>query len=161
MSGIALAQENTTKTVSEEGNDTVVMQVDNQLTLVDYRFTEKHVMIILDSGYSRPVVLSDMYVTGSGAQQIPRKNIMLDAGKNRITFDATSWKGMRGVAISSSRGVVAITDSTGGGFSFPGTYSGGQVIAFLSIGSLIGIGLVVVISYKRKLDYTSEITREM
>lgn len=158
ISGVAIAQENTTET-SNDNN--VVMQIDDQLTLVDYSFEGGEVIITIKAGYNRPIVLSDMFVRGSGAQQIPRKRVMLSSGTNRITFDVTSWNGMQGVSIASSNGAIAITDQTPSGFSLSGTFDGETLVIVFGVASLFGIGLVLVMSYKKQIDYTSDISREL
>lgn len=162
MTGSVLAQENSTETTtSEESQDSVVMEVDDRTTLVDYEFNGDTLTITLDSDYSRTAVLSDMFVTGSGAKQLPRKRVTLAEGRSTITFEVTEWNGNKGATIATSGGAVAITEASAGSGGIGGTFTGNTVIVFFAVGGLVGTGMVFVVSYKKKLDYTSEIERKL
>lgn len=159
--GIAFAQSNTTDTnePTETPEETSVTKISNSVTLTDYEFNGDTVTIEVKAQYSQNLVLSDMYVRGTGAQQIPRKQVLLDTGKNTINFSVTSWNGYKGVVVASGSGAIAISEETSGG-GLNATIHSSQYIP-LAIGSVVmGIGLVGLVAYKKQIDYQSEITRE-
>lgn len=170
--GSAMAQQtteagNTTTTATPEptetstpSNETSVIQIDSSATVLDYEFQGDKLVIWIESDYSQLMVISDMFVAGTGAQNIPQKRMTLDSGRNRITFETTTWKGTHGATIATSDGAIAISEKTGG-TSFSSKYSAETLIGMGIVGILSGVGLVLGIAYKRELDYTSDVKREL
>ena len=149
-----------TPTNDQVENESVITKISSAVTLVDYRFNDDTIIVTLQADYSQPVVLSDMFVSGSGAQKVPQKDIQLSTGTNEIRFDTTVWKGTKGVVIGTTDGAVAISEESGG-FSFTSEYPGESLIGMGIVGIITGIGLVMLIAYKKELDYTSEVTQEL
>jgi uncharacterized membrane protein len=161
MSTVAFAQSNETEseTQTETPEETSITKISDSVTLTNYEFNGDKITITVKAAYSQNLVLSDMYVKGTGAQQIPRKEILLDSGKNKINFTVTSWNGYKGVVIASGSGAIAISEETSGG-GLDATITSNQYIP-LAIGSVImGIGLTGVVAYKRKMDMASNVERE-
>lgn len=157
FTGSALAQENTTTT--QEQDNTTIIEIDERTKVVGYHFEDSTLHVTIKSEYTRRIVLSDMFVKGSGAQELPRKSLTISKGLNEITFDVTTWNGNKGATIATSNGAIAISKSGESGMSLPGTFGGETVMLFFGSGTLMGVALVGVISWKKQIDYTSEINR--
>lgn len=163
MPSVAMAQSGTptaTPTQTPDSEENNVMAISNSVTLVDYEFDGNEVTIVLKADYSQNVVISSAFVSGTGAQQIPRKPVLLDSGNNEITMQVEEFQGYHGVSIGTGNGAISIVEKAGGN-SFNTNYSAEQLITVFGIGSIIGIVLVALVAYKRELDYTSEIKQEL
>lgn len=164
MSGMVMAQE-TNQTATENGteqaqNDASVTKITDTVVLKNYEFSGNTVTVWIKADYSQPLVISDMYVQGTGAQKIPQKEMQLDKGMNKITFNPTVSRGVRGIVIGASGGAVGISQETSSTY-FTSDYSAQTLMGMGVISLLTGIGLVLTIAYKKELDYTSDIEREL
>lgn len=160
MSGSALAQSTATPTETETQEETSVIQIDESVTVTDYSFEGEKITVIVEAGYAQTVVISDMFVSGTGAQNIEQKRLTVNKGKNEITMQVTAYKGLKGATVATSGGAVALSEETGGTY-FTSSYSSETLMIMLITGILTGIGLVMGIAYKKELDYTSDIKREL
>jgi hypothetical protein len=160
----AIAQESNNSTTTTmngtQANSGSVIKIDNTVTVTNYRFEDNTLIVTLDADYSQLIVISDMFVDGNGAQQIPRKRMTLDTGKNTIRFDVTAWKGTQGASISTAGGAIAISEETGG-FTFTSEFTPTQLAAIAIVSVLTGVGLVLALALKREYQYTSEVTQEL
>lgn len=150
----------TTTTNGTNADSGSVIKIDNTLTVTNYRFNDGTLIVTIQADYSQRIIISDMFVDGSGAQQIPRKDMMLDSGKNTIRFDVTAWKGTQGASIASADGAIAISEETGG-FTFTSEFTPTQLAAIAIVSVLTGVGLVLALALKREYQYTSEVTQEL
>ncbi|AAQ13810.1 hypothetical protein [His2 virus] len=164
MSGMVMAQqtnETTTENATEQTQaDTSVTKITETVVLKDYEFNGDTVTVWLKADYSQRVVISDMFVSGTGAQKIPQKRLQLDKGMNKVTFTPTVRRGVRGIVIGASGGAVGISEQTSSTY-FTSDYSAETLMGMGVISLLTGIGLVLTIAYKKELDYTSDIEREL
>lgn len=156
MSGSAIAQDNSTSTDEES---TTIIEIDERTTVEDYYFEDGEIHITLESDFARTIKLTSMYVSGSGAQEVPSKEMTISGGTNQITFDVTEWKGSKGATISTANGIVALTEVSDSGSNLPGGFTGETVVILLSTGILFGIGMVGIVAYKKQIDYSSETER--
>lgn len=162
MTGSAMAQSNNS-TVDKNNytvkNETVIMAIDSHVDLVDYEFKDGIVYVVVENSYPvKQLRISDMYSEGEGASRMADKTVMLQRGRNVITFDVTEVSGEQGVSIATNDGIVGIREKTGIEL-FTKSYSGWSVMA----GSILGGGVsatgLLVLAYKREMEISSKVKR--
>ena len=167
MSGIAYAQEESqtsTPTPTPTEEETVVAQLSDSLTLVSYNFHDGKVTLVIEADYSQDIAIVDRFgdmENGGGFSNTQQKVVTLDSGKNKITIDVTEWNGYAGVSLGYNGGGGGITQEVEGTSVFTLDYSAETLIIMLAVGVVVGIGLVLVVAYKKDMDYTSKVKQEL
>jgi hypothetical protein len=159
VTGIVYAQQNATSDNSTN-NQTSVMQIDNQVTLVNYEFNEDTVTITVRASQPAAMKISDMFVRGTGATEIPTKTVTLTKGTSEIEMETTAFNGLRGVVIATTGGTVGITDRSSTQL-FTGSYGGGTVFIIGIVGAIVGVSVVLIASYRREFSISSNVEREL
>lgn len=160
VTGVATAQDNsTTATPNEPSNESVILEIDEEITLVDYEFTDDGTAKITVYSEGRNALkLSDMFVASEGASNVRTKLVEVE-GRSTVEMDTTAFKGLRGVSVASTDGTIAITDDSGWGEIFPGQYSGETMVIFSIISGVVGVTTVVFAFFKREQQIENSVER--
>jgi hypothetical protein len=147
----AVAQSNNS-TVASGGDNTVVAQLDETITIVSFNFdTENNsASVTLRADYSQSVKMCDMGAGGNseGYSKIPCKSAVLDGGTNQLTISVTPSQGWLEFSIASANGQGSFKERTGG-FRLTTNYQAGTVAIALVTGMLGGVGVVGVVAFMK------------
>lgn len=138
-----------------------VIELDEFNTVKEYHFNGSTAVITIRTERKTRLKISDMFVQGTGAQQVPTKGMILSKGENTIRMDTTEYKGAQGVVVASPQGTIAITKKSDSVFSLGGNYSGGFAMFVGIAGIFVGVTVVTIASYKRELDISDNLEREL
>lgn len=156
---VGMAQEaGNVSTTEIDDYDSIVGDISSTTTLTNYEFDENNETVTLwfDAVIKERVTLTDAYIeAGKDFQEVNQRKPYIN-GKQKVVFGVSKISGKMGVTVDAGDGLKAITWQEPG-FQFSSTYTAQQMIVGMIFASGLGILLVLVVAYKRQVEYNSKI----